>query len=334
MRVFVTGGSGYIGSILVRRLLEKGYRTTVLDLLLFGDDSVRDLVGEKDFRLIRGDVRTFDPDHLRGYDAVVDLAAISQPDPSGRIDQGLFHEINFVAAVRTTRLAAKRGIERHIFISTCSVYGFQGVAVDEYSPPNPLEIYAKTKSMAEQSILTVGGITKVILRLATVYGYSPKMRFDLVVNAMTLALHRYGKIFVGRPGTQKRPVVHIKDVAEAIVTSIEAPKDLVDREIFNVGSNDQNYAVIDLAREVGSAIGRPYGIEMYGDPDTRSYIVKFDKIEQVLKFRCRHRVADGAREVYEALEKNLVSDKLSTRVIDWWYKLQKEGIVKTVGVEI
>lgn len=334
MKVFVTGGAGYIGSILVRKLLEKGYEVTVLDLLLFGDEGVKDLVGEKRFKLIKDDVRTFDPEYLREHDVVVDLAAISQPDPSCRIDQKLFYEINFVSAVRTTKLAAKKGVEKFIFTSTCSVYGFQDNPVDESSPVNPLELYAKTKSMAEQHIMKISGITKTILRLATVYGYSPKMRFDLVVNAMTLALYKYGKIFVGRPGTQKRPVVHIKDVAEAITVVVDTPRDLVDGEIFNVGSNNQNYAVADLAKEVGLAVGKPYTIEMYGDPDTRSYIVKFDKIERILKFRCRYRVADGAKEVYEALEKNLVIDKPSTKVVDWWYKLQSEGIVKAVGVEI
>lgn len=334
MKMFVTGGAGYIGSILVRRLLEKGYEVTVLDLLLFSDEGIKDLVGEKGFKLIKDDVRTFDPEHLRGHYAVVDLAAISQPDPSHRIDQRLFYEINFASAVRTAKLASKKGIERFVFVSTCSVYGFQNNPVNESSPAIPLESYAKTKNMAEQHIMKISDITKTILRLATVYGYSPKMRFDLVVNAMTLALYKHGKIFVGRPGTQRRPVVHVKDVAKAVELVIEASKDLVDGEIFNVGSNNQNYAVIDLAKEIGLAVNKPYVIEMYGDPDMRSYIVQFDKIERILKFRCEYGVADGAKEVYEALEKNLVIDKPSTKVIEWWHKLQNEGVVKAIGVEI
>lgn len=334
VKVFVTGGAGYIGSILVKRLLEEGYEVTVLDALLFGDDGLKELLCEKGLRLIKGDTRTYDPEYVRGHDVVVDLAAISQPDPAGRVDHRLFYEVNFVAAVRTARLALAKGAEKLVFASTCSVYGFRDEPVDESSQPNPLEPYAKTKSMAEQHILSVRGLAKTVLRLATVYGYSPKMRFDLVVNAMTLALYKHGKIFVGRPGTQKRPVVHVKDVAEAILKVVEAPRDVVDGEVFNVGSNEQNYTVMDLARRVGVAVGKPHAIEMYGDPDTRSYIVRFDKIERVLKFKCKYSVMDGAREIYDALEKGLVTDKPSTRVIDWWHKLQCEGLVKQLGVEV
>lgn len=334
MKVFVTGGSGYIGSILVRRLLEEGYEVTVLDSLLFGDEGIKNLIGEKGFKIVNEDVRMYNPEHIHGHDVVVDLAAISQPDSAGKISQRLFYEVNFVAAVRTAKLASAKGVEKLIFTSTCSVYGFQDKPVDESSPINPLEPYARTKSMAEQYVLGMRGLTRTVLRLATVYGYSPKMRFDLVVNAMTLALYKHGKIFVGRPGTQKRPVVHIKDVVETIIKVMESPKDLVDGEVFNVGSNKQNYAVADLAKEVGSSIGRPYIIEMYGDPDTRSYVVKFDKIENVLKFKCKYSIADGAREVYDALERGLVADKLNTIVIDWWYKLQSEGVIKPLGVEI
>lgn len=334
LKVFLTGGAGYVGSVLVRRLFEEGYGVTVLDALLFGNDGVEDLFGERGFKVVSEDVRVYNPEHIRGHDVVVDLAAISQPDPAGRIDQKLFYEVNFVAAVRTARLASANGVERLVFTSTCSVYGFRDEPVDEGSPTNPLEVYARSKSMAEQHILGVKGLTKTVLRLATVYGYSPKMRFDLVANAMTLALYKYGKIFVGRPGTQRRPVVHVGDVAEAILKVLEAPKDVVDGEVFNVGSNEQNYTVLDLAREVGSSIVKPYTIEMYGDPDARSYVVKFNKIEDVLKFKCRHTVADGAREVYNALERGLVVDKPSTKVIDWWHKLQSEGVVKPLGVSI
>jgi nucleoside-diphosphate-sugar epimerase len=332
LKIFVTGGTGYIGSVLVRELLRRGYDVTVLDLMLFGDSGIRDVAGEKRLRIVKADVRNYDPSILRGHDAVVDLAAISQPDPQGLIDEKLFYEINYYAPVRTADLAAKRGVERYIFTSTCSVYGFQEKVVNEDSPLNPLELYAKTKYMAERGILNVKGITRTILRLATVYGLSPKMRFDLVVNAMTLTLFKEGRIRVGRPGEQKRPVVHVADVVEAIVKVLEAPKDVVDGEVFNVGSNDQNYRVIDLAYEIFKALGKEPAIEFYGEPDTRSYIVDFTKIGRVLGFRCRYRVADGAREIYRALEEGAVRDEPWTKVISWWRKLQDEGVVKPLGV--
>ena len=334
MKVLVTGGAGYIGSVLVRKLLEKGYEVTVLDLMLFGDIGVKDVVDGKRVKVVKADVRNYDPYILRNCDAVIDLAAISQPDPLKLIDVKLFYEINYFAPIRTVNLAAKHGVERYVFTSTCSVYGFRKDIVNEDSPPNPLELYAEAKYMAEKGILNTKGITKTILRLATVYGLSPKMRFDLVVNAMVLTLFKEGKIRVGRPGEQRRPVVHVADVVEAIAKVLEYPRDLVDGDVFNVGSNDQNYRIIDLAYEIFRALNREPSIELYGEPDTRSYTVDFTKISRVLGFSCRYRVADGAREVYKALEEGVVRDELWTKVISWWKKLQGEGVVKPVGVEL
>lgn len=334
MHIFVTGGAGYIGSVLVRKLLERGYEVTVLDLMLFGDKGFVDIVGEKGLKIIKADVRTYNPDLIIGHDAVIDLAAISQPDPLNKIGANIFYEVNYLAAVRTAKLATKKSVKRYIFTSTCSVYGFQNNVVDETSPLNPLEDYAKTKYMAEQEILKVNGLCKTILRLATVYGYSPKMRFDLVVNAMTLTLFKYGKIRVGRPGTQKRPVVHVRDVVNAIIGVLEAPQEIVCNEVFNVGSNDQNYQVIDLAYEIFNALKREPNIEFYGEPDTRSYVVDFSKIKRVLGFSCRYTVADGAKEIYKALQDGILSDEPWTRVIDWWHELINKGFIKSINVVV
>lgn len=331
MRILVTGGAGYIGSILVRELLRRGYEVTVLDAMLFGDRGLVDIAGEKGLKIIQADARSYDPSIVESHDVVVDLAAISQPDPMNKVPERLFYEINYLSAVRTARIASRRNVERYIFASTCSVYGFQDRVVDETSPPNPLELYAKTKYMAEQEILKIPGLAKTILRLATVYGYSPKMRFDLVVNAMTLTLFKYGKIRVGKPGIQRRPVVHVKDVVDAIIRVVEAPRNVVNNEIFNVGCNEQNYKIVDLAHEIFKALGKEPIIEFYGEPDTRSYVVDFTKICRVLGFGCRYTVADGAREVYKALENGVVGDEPWTRVIDWWSELFRKGFVKPLG---
>lgn len=334
MRILVTGGAGYIGSILVREMLQKGYDVTVLDLMLFGDRGLSDIAGERGLKVVKADVRNYEPNLLTGHDAIVDLAAISQPDPQRKIDESLFYEVNYLAPLRTARIAVEKGVKRYVFVSTCSVYGFQDKVVDETSTPNPLEAYAKTKYMAERGILRVRGLCKTVLRLATVYGYSPKIRFDLVVNAMTLTLFKHGKIRVGRPGTQKRPVVHVKDVTSAIITVLQAPEEVVNNEVFNVGCNEQNYSVLDIAHAIFTALNAKPAIEFYGDPDTRSYVVDFSKIKRVLGFSCRYTVADGARELYRALEEKLVGDEPWTRVIDWWYELASKGLVKPIGLVV
>lgn len=333
MRVFVTGGAGYIGSILVKKLIENGYNTTVLDLFLFGDKGLSDITDDKHLRIVKGDVRTYDPALMRGHDVVVDLAAISQPDPLYKIDEKLFHEINYLAPIRTASIASKYNVERYIFTSTCSVYGFRDGLIDESSKPMPLENYAKSKYMAECDILAMKKLNKIILRLATVYGYSPKMRFDLVANAMTLTLFKDKKIRVGRPGIQIRPVVHIKDVVDGIVRVIEAPLDLVNGEIFNVGSDEQNYRIIDLANEIFKALGKESVIEFYGEPDTRSYIVSFKKIQNILKFKCKYTITDGVKEVYSALEDGIIRDEPWTKVIDWWYTITAKEIIKPLGIK-
>ena len=330
MKVFVTGGAGYIGSVLIKKLLDKGYEVTILDLMLFTDIGVRSL-SDKGINIVRGDVRNYDPLILRGHDVIVDLAAISQPDPQRVINEELFYEINYLAPVRTIKLASRYGVRRYVFASSCSVYGFQDVIVNENSITNPLELYAKTKYMVEKELLNIKDITRTILRFATVYGLSPKMRFDLVVNAMVLTLFKEDKIRVGRPGTQKRPVVHVSDAADAIISVIEAPPDVIDGEVFNVGSNNQNYRIVDLAYEIFNALNMEPKIEFYGEPDTRSYVVDFTKIGKVLKFNCKYGVADGAKEVFNALKEGVISYTPQTKVIGWWKKLQDEGVIKPLG---
>ncbi|MCS7109757.1 MAG: SDR family oxidoreductase, partial [Candidatus Micrarchaeota archaeon] len=278
--------------------------------------------------IVNSDTRNFDPNILRGVDIVIDLAAISQPDPAKTLDPVKFFEINFLGSFRVAALSKKMGVERYIFPSTCSVYGFQKGILSEDSQPNPIEPYAETKLLAERFILPLSSkeFCITIFRIATAYGLSPKMRFDLVVNGMTLSLYKHKKIRVMRDGNQIRPVVHVKDIAEAIDRAIEAEKDLVNAQIFNLGSNEQNYRIIDLAKIIGEAIGE-YEIEWYGDLDTRSYHVKFDKISNILGFKAKFTPKEGAKEVYEALAKGEVSDTVHTNVIQWYKLLQDINVL-------
>lgn len=333
MKVLVTGGAGYIGSTLVGKLIDGGYDVICLDKLVFGDVGIRPYMGIRNFKLIVDDTRTFDPEVLDRVDIVIDLAAISQPDPLGFIRKDLFYEINYMGSSRVARLSKEKGVKKYIFTSTCSIYGFQEGILNEDSQPNPLEEYARTKLMTEKVIKSLSSkkFCATILRLATVYGLSKKMRFDLVVNGMTLSLFKSGVINVMRPGTQVRPIIHVLDVVKAIISVMESDEDNVNGEIFNVGSNEQNYQIYYLARIIGDSIGKPYKIQWYGEPDNRSYTVDFTKIRKKLNFMVSYTPSDGAKEIYKALENGIITDTPETNVIQWWKQVQyKDKLVNMI----
>jgi len=303
MAVLVTGGAGYIGSVLVRELLSIGYEVKCLDRFIFGKESLKEVEYDKNLEIIEADTRTFNPTVLNNVSVVVDLAAIGQPDPQQLIDPALFYDINYLGPVRVATLGKLKGVERYIFASTCSTYGFQKEVVDETSRLNPIDMYAKTKAQVEKYIFQLldENFSVTALRFATLYGLSPKMRFDLVANTMTLSLYKYNKIMIGGDGTQVRPIVHVKDVANAIIKVIEAEKEKIAGEVFNVGSNEQNYNMLELADLIGSI--RPgFKKEFFGEVDKRSYRVNFDKIKKVLNFNVEYTPEKGAKEVYSALE--------------------------------
>jgi len=327
MNILVTGGAGYIGSVLLGRLLEEGYKVVCLDKLIFGDRGIKNYIGASNFKLIIDDTRTFDPQILHNIDVVVDLAAISQPDPSGFLDKRLFYNINYMGPLKVAALSKKYGVKKYIFASTCSVYGFQEGLISEKARVNPLEEYARTKLMAENEVrsLCSDKFCVTILRFATVYGLSDRMRFDLVVNGMTLSLYKTSVIRVMRPGTQVRPVVHVADVARAIMMVMEAEMEKIRGEVFNVGSNEQNYQIYELAKLIGASVGKPFNIEWYGEPDARSYKVDFTKIKDKLGFKTLRTLGEGAREIYDALENGQITETPETNVIRWWKLLQEQG---------
>ena len=336
MKVLVTGGAGYIGSILTRMLLERGYKVKCLDRFFFGMESLKDVMSDPNLEIIKDDVRWFDPNILKDVDAVLDLAALSN-DPSGELDPAKTYDINYLGRVRTARLSKEYGVERYILASSCSVYGFrEGVILDENSPVSPLTTYAKCNVLAERAVLPLADekFTVTALRQATVYGLSPRMRFDLAINGMVLGAFKNKKIPVMRDGTQWRPFIHVKDTSKAFITVLESPKEKVNGQIFNVGSNEQNIQIYPLAKMIGEAIGEPIDIEWYGSPDKRSYRVNFDKIRNVLGFRPNYTPKDGAKEVYEALENGIVTDSLKTKTVEWYkYLLQTYSLLKEVLIK-
>ena len=336
MKVLVTGGAGYIGSILTRMLLERGYKVKCLDRFFFGMESLKDVMPNPNLEIIKDDVRWFDPNILKDVDAVLDLAALSN-DPSGELDPAKTYDINYLGRVRTARLSKEYGVERYILASSCSVYGFrEGVILDENSPVSPLTTYAKCNVLAERAVLPLADdkFTVTALRQATVYGLSPRMRFDLAINGMVLGAFKNKKIPVMRDGTQWRPFIHVKDTSKAFITVLESPKEKVNGQIFNVGSNEQNIQIYPLAKMIGEAIGEPIDIEWYGSPDKRSYRVNFDKIKNVLGFKPNYTPKDGAKEVYEALENGIVTDSLKTKTVEWYkYLLQTYSLLKEVLIK-
>ncbi len=333
MRVLVTGGAGYIGSVLTRLLLEKGYSVTCLDRLFFGTDSIKDITDR--IKLVRDDVRWFKPELLDGVDAVFDLASLSN-DPAGELDPEKTLEINYKGRVRVAQLAKKHGVQRYVLASTCSVYGFQEGILTEESQPNPLTTYAKASVLAEKEVLPLADqdFSATVLRQATVYGLSPRMRFDLAVNGMVLGFFRNGKIPIMRDGKQWRPFVHVKDTSQAFVRVLETDRELVNGQILNVSDNGQNVQIFDLARVVADAINLPFNYEWYGSPDNRSYRVSFDKIKAVLNFVPKNTPKDGAKEVYDALkEGRLNGDDLRTITVKWYkHILETPSLIKDLEI--
>ncbi|MDE1828863.1 MAG: SDR family oxidoreductase [Thaumarchaeota archaeon] len=335
MQVLVTGGGGYIGSVLVPRLLQEKYKVKVLDRFFFGKETLSSVSENPNLTLIQDDTRWFDPKILRNIDVVMDLAALSN-DPSGEIDPQKTLDINYKGRARVAKLSKEAGVKRYILASSCSIYGFRDGILNEESPINPLTTYAKANRLAEIAArkLASDKFTVTMLRFATVFGYSPRMRFDLAVNGMVLGFFKNKQIPIMRDGTQWRPFIHVKDVAESYVKVIQSPKDKVNGELFNVGSDGQNYQILPLAREVAHAIKIPFKKKWYGDPDTRSYKISFKKIKEVLGYKTRYTVEDGAREIYANLKKGTLTDSVKTRTVEWYkHLLESKRTVDSIVIK-
>jgi len=307
--VLIIGGAGYLGSILARKLLEKGYHTKILDLFLFGRDSIKELEKNSNLEIIEGDVRniTTISEALENVDAVIHLAAIVG-DPACKSKPLDAIETNYLATKILAEACKYRQVNRFIFASTCSVYGKGEDQLTEESPLTPFSLYARSKIKSEEGILSLmdENFSPCILRMGTLYGLSPRMRFDLVVNTLTMKAFTERKINIFG-GDQWRPLLHVDDAAEAYIKCLESPIEKVKGQIFNVGSNEQNIKIIRL----GELIKKIYPeIEMSlmdketpdGQLDKRDYNVSFNKINKFLDFYAKKTIEGGIVEIKRIFE--------------------------------
>ena len=306
MRILVTGGGGYLGCRLVPILLERGHSVRLFDRFVFGRKPVSEIDASPQCEVIQGDIRRLQefPALLEGIDAIAHLAGLAN-DPSCALDPEMTQDVNVESTRELASQAIQKGAKRFILTSACSVYG-RGVfdLLDEQSPPNPVSTFGSSKLEAERVVLQMRGdhFEPVVARPATMYGYSPRMRFDLAINHMVAAAVRTGNIKVLGGGNQWRPFVHVDDAARALAMMLEAPAEKVSGEIFNVGSDEANLRIVDLARRVADAF-EGVAIEVAKeDDDLRSWHVQFGKIRDTLGFECEKTIDDGIREVTEWLK--------------------------------
>jgi nucleoside-diphosphate-sugar epimerase len=307
--VLVVGGAGYIGSTLVRGLLSDGYRVRVLDSLEFGDSSIRALYNNPDFEVVRGDFRCIEPvvRATQGVDAVIHLGGIVG-DPACALDEDLTLETNLAATSLLAEVCRGAGISRLVFASSCSVYGTADQIIDEDGPLNPVSLYAATKVDSEKVLFAARNqsLHPVVFRLATVFGWSYRPRFDLVVNLLTARAMNEGKITIYN-GEQWRPFIHVEDVCRAFRSALVAPIEKVSGKVFNTGSSFLNFTLRQLADTI-QHMQPDLDVEYVDNDDIRNYRVSFERIRRELGFQCHVSLERGVQGLQEALRQGLVRD--------------------------
>ncbi|MBZ0202933.1 MAG: SDR family oxidoreductase, partial [Ignavibacteria bacterium] len=314
-KILVIGGAGYLGAVLVENLLRRGYSVRILDSFIYGKKAVEKYTGDKRVEVINGDIRNIETvnNSMEGIGSVALLAAVvGDPASKARPEQTV--ETNYLAAQVVASSAKRSGVKKFIYASTCSVYGVGSEMLDEQAPLNPVSLYAKTKISSEESIMSIAGgdFSPVIMRMSTLYGFSPRMRFDLVVNTMTMTAFTGGRITVFG-GNQWRPLLSLEDAADAYIKVLESKMQMNGGKIYNVGSEEQNYIITDVAKLVAEGIkkasGKDIPINIEGDStDARDYRVTFKKIQAELGFTVRSTIPNSAAEIWSKLESREIDD--------------------------
>ena len=311
-KVLITGGAGYVGSVLTPYLLSKGYKVTVIDLMMFGEEVLKK---NSNLRIVKGDIRDIKllEKEMPNNDIVIHLACISN-DPSFEINPKLGKSINLDSFTPLVEIAKKNFVRRFIYASTSSVYGIKNEKdVNEEMTLEPLTDYSKYKAECEKILnkYISESFIPVTIRPATVCGYAPRQRFDVIVNILTnLAYHKREISVFG--GNQLRPNIHIRDMVKVYETLIEAPESKIKGQIFNAGC--ENKTVLELAQTVKTIVGNDVVLKKTKSDDNRSYHISSDKIKQELGFVPKKNIKDAVQDLVDAFEKKLLPNPLKNEI--------------------
>jgi nucleoside-diphosphate-sugar epimerase len=333
-KVMVTGAGGYIGTQLVRDLVKNGHEVTAVDRFFFGKEPLSEFVGNKLVTIKQKDIRDLEQNDFKGHDAVCDLACLSN-DPAGEIDPHLTYSINRDGRIHVAKTAKSAGVEKYIISSSCSVYGKgDEPQLSENSKTNPISVYAKSTLEAEQQNLSIAdsNFSVTALRNATVFGLSTRMRFDLVVNLMTLTAFQKGRIIVMGGGLQWRPLIHISDVSNAFLTVLGAEKETINNEIFNIGLD--NFQIRNLAYLVREELPFPIEIDLApDDADKRDYNVVFKKAQDRLGYTAQTNIIEGVKEIYLSLLSGKVDVGPKTVTVQWYRNIiEAKELIDSVSI--
>lgn len=314
-RVLVVGGAGFVGSVLVRDLLERGYAVSVLDAFMYGDDGLMQLYGKDRLRVVQGDIRDVESvvRAMRDADAVVHLGGLVG-DPACALDEQVTLDINLHATRTLAWVARGLGVARFVFASSCSIYGASDGILDEHSPLAPVSVYAQSKCDSEQLLLDLSDETfaPCVLRFGTLYGVSSRPRFDLVVNLLTAKAVTDGRITVFGGG-QWRPFLHVRDAALAVVRALESDVALIRGEVFNVGSDSDNHTLAEMAALVAEQVPGAE-VELHDAAEVEAnYRVSFAKIRDRLGFAPERSLGQGIAEIRDAVLGGDIEDYLDAR---------------------
>ncbi len=331
MRVLITGHNGYIGSVMAPFFQQAGHDVVGLDNFLFSEC----LHGPEPAGVdsLRRDLRDVVPEDLNGFDAVVHLAALSN-DPLGNLEPQHTYDINHAASVRLAKAAKVAGVTRFLYSSSCSIYGASDIdsVLDETAPMTPVTPYAESKVLVEADLrdLADDAFSPVYMRNATAYGWSPRLRCDIVLNDLIAVAMLTGRVLVLSDGTPWRPMVHIEDISRAFLAALEAPKEAVHDQALNVGAASENYQVLEIAQTVADTVpGSQIVVTSETGPDPRSYRVDFSKIGQRLPaFKTEWDLRRGAQQLHEHYERHGMPEEQYRNLykrLPWITRLLNEG---------